>query len=812
MEQAVVSISDDILLEVVRDECIRIGQDNMKQIQFHKSTLECSDLLHNEVLGELLYDISKEAIKEMRNDELQSRLAQEAEYQAAEEIRDEVIEELTNAISEEVAENEMKTVSRTLAMFSEVPKAVEEVCNDVVEELTRPIATKVLEECHRERENVINEIRKRQTRRVKYSTFRSWRKYVLKRKSQRSILNNFPCIPKSKTLGKSIKPTSFRNTLQTRRQVDRLHEVIDLEESFLEQTILEPMNELPDLLQANQITHWKLIVCTPTLDSDSIGKGLVEMVKKKLSINPTALADQDYDFNVLTCFSAPNISMTARWIDSEMIEEDITYSDKKRREYLTGTSAILFLYIEEEESINQAKTRLNNLVHKIPEIPGVALMILTTSRRIPLELAELFDLQNYVEEKLVTSFDIMSTNVDIFKISTVLSVHTAISTASKISKNFDSDAIDELDVKIVRDYVEDFLVDKFFNTVYTDLADRRSKRWPHRNPDDLVYFYNSVIDHLIQVCSSKKLEKISWPIPELKRLVLDDEIPSYWNEYAYMEQVLKWIGGLKLPQFYQEDLNKYLRRIKSSGSDFTLAVSRINYFLRRKPKHQDTPWTDIIHCLIDFKLGHIPTTDPFSTSGSDMIVVYFKQALEEFKFPNTWIKLSIQKPSQNINQKQEVVPKDINHVKDGDGSELHQNLRAELDSSLNFEKVLQSMVSGDYTAVKDTGVSQESDPDDDDNYGIQYRSIHVPVVSMLSPSLGLIAGCRARKHRIDFGMESVTSKKRSRSPALKSHDDVCLQKTKKTIKSHLVKALDESIERELNSSKAFEQKLLNAQN
>ena len=111
MEQAAVSISDDILLEVVRDECIRIGQDNMKQIQFHKSTLECSDLLHNEVLGELLYDISKEAIKEMRNDELQSRLAQEAEYQAAEEIRDEVIEELTNAISEEVAEKEMKTVS-----------------------------------------------------------------------------------------------------------------------------------------------------------------------------------------------------------------------------------------------------------------------------------------------------------------------------------------------------------------------------------------------------------------------------------------------------------------------------------------------------------------------------------------------------------------------------------------------------------------------------------------------------------------------------------------------------------------------------
>ena len=449
--------------------------------------------------------------------------------------------------------------------------------------------------------------------------------------------------------------------------------------------------------------------------------------------------------------------------------------------------------------------------------------ILTTSRRISLDLVELFDLQKYVEEKLITSFDIISTNVDIFKISTVLSVHTAISTASKMSKNFDSDAIDELNVKIVRDYVEDFLVDKFFNTVYTDLADRRSKRWPHRNPDDLVYFYNCVIDHLIQVCSSKELEKISWPIPELKRLVLDDEIPSYWNEYAYMEQVLKWIDGLKLPQFYQkEDLNMYLGRIKRSSSDFTLAVSRINYFLGRRRIKQDTPWTDIIHCLIDFKLGHIPTTDPFSTSGSDMIVVYFKRALEEFKFPDTWIKLSIQKPAQDFNnQKQEFMLKEIsnNHVKNVSGSsELHQNLRAELDSSLNFEKVLQSMVSGDYTVVKDIPVSSQESNLDDDNSGIQYRSIHVPVVSMLSPSLGLIAGCRARKHRIDFGIESsvISSKKRSRPhPALKENqddDDLCLQKTKKTIKSHLVKALDESIERELNSSKVFEQKLLDAQN
>ena len=67
--------------------------------------------------------------------------------------------------------------------------------------------------------------------------------------------------------------------------MDKLHDIITLEDKIIEESILEPMNDLPDMLATNNLRQWKLIVCGPSLDSDSIGKGLVEMTKKKIDLH-----------------------------------------------------------------------------------------------------------------------------------------------------------------------------------------------------------------------------------------------------------------------------------------------------------------------------------------------------------------------------------------------------------------------------------------------------------------------------------------------------------------------------------------------
>ena len=146
-----------------------------------------------------------------------------------------------------------------------------------------------------------------------------------------------------------MKPYSLKQTLQLQNEVEKLHQVIDLEDKYIEETLLKPYNELVEKLHDLKIKHWKIVLCGPTLDGQSPGKGLIEVIKKKLSINVAAL-DPDYlgDHSLLSCFSSPMTSMCARWIDQAILDEEIAYSEKKRRDYLTGTSALFFVHVEEE--------------------------------------------------------------------------------------------------------------------------------------------------------------------------------------------------------------------------------------------------------------------------------------------------------------------------------------------------------------------------------------------------------------------------------------------------------------------------------
>ena len=229
-EQAVTAVAEDLILNVVREESIKIGNGFIRSIKLAELSRNLSDTIKNEVVEDILLEVSREAIKEVRNEELQRRLAHEAKIQAveevAEEVTDKLIDEVLVSLAGEVANQEMSCVSKTLALFTDVPHVVEDMLNEVINEVTYPIAKGVLEESYQERENEIRALKQRQVTRMKRLTFKSWRKYVLKRKSQRSILKNFPCMAKSiRNLDSNVKVTSIGKTLELRKQVDQLHEV-----------------------------------------------------------------------------------------------------------------------------------------------------------------------------------------------------------------------------------------------------------------------------------------------------------------------------------------------------------------------------------------------------------------------------------------------------------------------------------------------------------------------------------------------------------------------------------------------------------
>ena len=198
-------------------------------------------------------------------------------------------------------------------------------------------------------------------------------------------------------------------------------------------------------------------------------------------------------------------------------------------------------------------------------------MILTTSNDFVLDQAP----------EGVHSYDIFQTNVDIFRVSTLTSVVKSVEALTKLTRHFDMDSVHGLNVKLLRDFVEDFLVENFFVEIYVDLKERLLTKKEHCHPNDLIGLYNDVIDHLVEVVTADtELENISWPIPELKKLVLDEDIPSYWNDFPYLEHLRTWITNLKLPLMNVrmnciDDLEQYMSSISKSYATFSLAHTRI---------------------------------------------------------------------------------------------------------------------------------------------------------------------------------------------------------------------------------------------
>lgn len=792
--KAMEQVANEMLNEVILEQSIKQSQ---TLVVLNQSMFEMADNVENEVLKSAVLQISQEVLKKARNEEIQRRLDLEAKNALAEQVQADLLNEVIDELIKDIGNAEIARMDKLNQYLNLCPQVVEELIGQVLQELLQVPLDQVLNDCMEEREAKVRALKQRQEERCQRRFFKSWLKYVRKRKSQRDILQKFPCIPSSlktnEQLKCDLKAYSLKETLSIKHQVDKLHNVIDLEDKFVEHSILEPMLGLPALLKEKGIKQWKIVVTALNLEHSSIGKGLVEMTKKKLSI--AINTDQDHDSNLLCCFSTPDASLAVRWIDNDMIDEDIAYSDKKRRDYLTGTCGLLFIHVEEEETVEEGKARLDKFLQFLPKVPKVALVILTTSQHFQLDQVPFG----------VAEYAIVRTNVDIFQVPTIVSVEKSVETLVSISQPFDlMRHVSDLNFKLIRDYVEDFLVGFYFNQVYIDL----SQRSLHVNPNVLIKLFNEIIEHLINVLNDQDLQHLSWPIPELKHLVLDEEIPSYWNEISYLEQVTAWIANLKLPLMtnikHVDDLDQYLSLVCKSYSAFSLAHCRIDAALkkvRRKNLNMDqVPWTDIVHALIDYKLEQRSPMDPYSSHGSDMVVVFFNHHLESFQYPKFWQQAVIER--QPVKSNIETTDDTFNDKENK--SELFENIQSELNASLQFEKNLEKMVMNEDYVLQDNDHQQAEH--DDEQLVLERTSIHVPVVSMLSPSLALVAGSRSLQQRIDI----YAKKKRSIEQVTEDKQD-CIR-AKKVIKSHLVQSLHDKAQEEVKASANFEQKLLAALN
>ena len=151
------------------------------------------------------------------------RLANEAKVTAIEQIHDDVFEEAIDDYVKEIATQEMLIVSQLNKYMSICPQMAEDLINELVDELVEPQLAQILDDSIKEREEKVEALRQKQIVIRKRKVFKSWSRYVKKRKSQRSILEKFPCLPSSlnvqdqlKSVGGDLKSYNLKETLQIR--------------------------------------------------------------------------------------------------------------------------------------------------------------------------------------------------------------------------------------------------------------------------------------------------------------------------------------------------------------------------------------------------------------------------------------------------------------------------------------------------------------------------------------------------------------------------------------------------------------------
>ena len=194
LNQALEMVAQGLIEEVVDEQVLNVGQDH---IVANKVVLDTCLTIQSEVISDLVRDVSKTILKEARNEEIQRRLDNEAKTTAVDQVHEDLVQEVVDEYIKEIASQEMLLHHKKLNYMSFFPEIADELIDEVINELVEPEMTKILDESTKEREEKVQALRQRQILVRKKRVFKSWLRYVKKRKSQRSILEKFPCLPSS---------------------------------------------------------------------------------------------------------------------------------------------------------------------------------------------------------------------------------------------------------------------------------------------------------------------------------------------------------------------------------------------------------------------------------------------------------------------------------------------------------------------------------------------------------------------------------------------------------------------------------------
>lgn len=858
-------LAEEIVQEVVIQEMESVKDFGMK----HLKRLEVCEVVAQETFQGLVQSninlISSEVLREKRNEELQRRLVKEARAVDEKELAGEALNEMVDALSEEVVHEAMIVVEKDKKVQKFVSNAhdlIDELCQEVVQECARKIAEEQCGQAEEERSEAIQKMKTRGIARMKAKFFTNWRVWARKRAKRAQILQNFPSKSSNLTLEQQLDHLGPHRRAQNalegysrHRLTSNLFQAQDLEDQLLRRLILEPVDLVnilgPKLAQMHPKKLnlvWKGVLCTPVLEPDSTNALFLEMIKKKLSRSPgqeDILANFSAEFGFCQC-----LSLCIRHVNSETLDDTITMSEHQRREYLNGTSGILFLDLSADEPLEKSKSRLKLIIEQLPQIPKVPVAVITDRKReenYPHQLG----LATLKQESKISSFQVIHTTTNIFHLECVQSLDPAIRHLSEFIPEI---CLQDLSFQPLKDLVEDFICAQVVVPMYQNHNDRKKKDLSHQKPNLLFGLFNSALDHLVHSLCQLELTEISWPPPEIHNS-FEQRVPSYWNDSIYLDAISQSLKAIRLSEIAisedpisweercHEIYNYFQKQVPSSESTATLSALKQRLLRHYRQFHFENvegfefgpdlmPWVDVVHTLIQSQLSKLDPSDPFDqTKDSEAVVGLFKTDLSQFKPPKCWTaslgfvpENKSRTVQDQVNQSLSKAFNDSLFAQSGSFSDekLHRSIHDELESSSLFEtKLKEALIPRKRSIDLNETVDKPQKTLQQGSFMSSTRPRYEPVVAFLSPSLAQRATALNRWARVDNpnGIERLSPSKYQSPQSAKKRKNLFQDQfpdfsealpTNSRIKrpyKDSIQNLQDKIEQDLNASYDFEQRL-----
>ncbi|XP_076100154.1 germinal-center associated nuclear protein-like isoform X3 [Mytilus galloprovincialis] len=432
--------------------------------------------------------------------------------------------------------------------------------------------------------------------------------------------------------------------------------------------------------------YWKLILSLPDLrlcgghEEKDVGGLLEKWLRSKFTKGKDETSsDKDKDmlslYRTEIQYSHSSIVKDLGVCIKAVKDEELGHSD------LLGTNGIIFVLppgVTDDLSAeywDDARSRLQTLLQLKPLYPPVPLVIM-----IPLlisdDLDDLvytgLDLPSFTDEEFVSTIYLRP--VDLQDYGRSLDVtQPELNQELQECVQFLAEAYPpqpDIKVRYLKDFIDDYILKKFFSPVLQNLKQRKQNGFLHQMPEQMVILFNHVISHMTKVLASETLKDQSWPVAEFfstKSPTLC--IPaSHWNTEDHLYCIEQLTESLQLPWFLNDDFEKddwseicevlwiYIDKViddhsgqakidlsskirlilKNTERDFEDLCYLLEKETRCEPSHENIPWTDVISACIDYKLTVTQFNDTQLNDKFELLAVYMKKELDDYRPPDSW--------------------------------------------------------------------------------------------------------------------------------------------------------------------------------